>query len=307
MQSSPHLEAEKRRGVADGDAGVGARVAFLGNSILYYNDTPRFLVNLGQGAIEHQDSCLRGGTNLVQLWTLGNGMRKHGFATEAARIGNSLEGNDAYDVGAPNVKALLACGEGRERWDCVVFNDHTQGPARSSSRDATRSILLERYLPLILENEATPIIVETAAYRYPEINNSKDLGSTYEFQRRVKEGVESYVEALRSGLPSSLSPRMAPVGTAYLRVREENRPLWEELFDPHDHFHPSPIGTFLQGCVLHCIIFGTSPPLPGTEEEIRALWKNARMMHNVKTGNDRCLPTVHEAEYLWNVANDICA
>ncbi|KAL9182436.1 hypothetical protein ACHAXT_013088 [Thalassiosira profunda] len=124
----------------------GARVAFLGNSILYFNDTPRFLANLAKGVIVHQDSCFRGGTNLSQLWALGNGMRKHGFATEAARVVES-EGGCEYDVGAPNVKSLLSR---EEKWDFVVINDHTQGPARLSSREATQNILLEKYLPLIL-------------------------------------------------------------------------------------------------------------------------------------------------------------
>ncbi|KAL7549004.1 hypothetical protein ACHAWF_013757 [Thalassiosira exigua] len=255
---------------------------------------------MSQGAINYQDSCLRGETNLVQLWQLGNGMKKHGFATEAAKIGKT-SGNDEYDVGAPNVKALLT-RDGKEKWDFVVFNDHTQGPARLESRDAMHSILLERYLPLIAENGATPVIAETAVYRYTDINNSKDLGTAHEFQRRVREGVESYVEALREKLPPSLSPRMAPVGTAYLRVCEENRSLWEELFDPFDHFHPSPIGTFLQGCVLHSTMFGMPPPVPRTDEEINALWQDVRMMHNPQTGSDSPLPTVQEVQYLTNVA-----
>lgn len=285
----------------------GARVAFLGNSILYYNDCPRFLVNLGKGSssqhnrVEYQDSCLRGGANIPQLWDRGNGMMRHGFATEAAKIGTS----EVYDVGSPTVKDLLGCSV--EKWDFVVFNDHTQGPARLSSRKATQDSLLENYLPLILENEATPIIIETAAYRLPEINNSKDLGSTHEFQCLVREGVQSYIKALQTKLPQSLQPRVAPVGTAYLYVHDNNHALWEELFDPFDNFHPSPSGTFLQGCVLHCTLFGSPPPLPCTEEEIARLWRDARVMHSINTGENRRLPTVKEAEYLWNVATNICS
>ncbi|KAL7534657.1 hypothetical protein ACHAXR_006020 [Thalassiosira sp. AJA248-18] len=286
----------------------GARVAFIGNSILYYNDCPRFLVNLGQGSnqhVEYQDSCLRGGTNLLQLWNLGNGMMRHGFATEAAKI-KAYDGSDLYDVGSATVRDLFVCNEEPEMWDFVVFNDHTQGPARLASRKATQDTLLEHYLPLIIENEAVPIFIETAAYRLPEINNSKDLGSTHEFQGRVREGVQSYVQKMQSKLPQSLQPRMAPVGTAYLYVHDNNRELWEELFDPYDNFHPSPSGTFLQGCVLHCIMFGFPPPLPRTDDEIASLWRDARVMHNPKTGQNIRLPSVTEAEYLWDVANKIC-
>jgi len=284
-----------------------ARVAFVGNSIQYYNDCPRFLVNLGKGSVQHQDSCLRGGTNLSELWDLGNGMMRHGFATENAKTGQRSDdaGCDLYDVGAPTVEALLGCKDNEKRttrWDFVVFNDHTQGPARPASRKATRDTLLQRYLPLLLENRATPIIVETAAYRFPEINNSKDLGSTREFQQSVREGVQSYLHALRPKLPDSNRPRMAPVGTAYLFVHDDNRVLWRKLFDPYDHFHPSPSGTFLQGCVLHCTIFGVPPPLPGTDEEIAYLWNDARVMHGTKQGEKIPLPSVKDAEYLWNVA-----
>ena len=294
----------------------GARVAFLGNSILYYNDCPRMLINLGRGSGQHvayQNSCLRGGTNLSQLWDQGNGMLQHGFATEAARIDNGGGGSE-FDVGAETVKDLLEQHTGgssvegkKERWDFVVFNDHTQGPARPHSRDATRQTLIENYLPLILANGApTPIIVETAAYRLPDINNSKDLGDTHEFQRRVREGVELILESLQSNLPQTCKPRLAPVGTAFLHVHDNNHELWEDLFDQYDSFHPSPHGSFLQGCVLHCVMFESPPPLPRTDEDIAALWKDARVMHHPKTGPMRRLPSVEEAEYLLGVANTIC-
>lgn len=287
-------------------------MAFLGNSILYYNDCPRFLVNLGegssgagegQGRVAHQDSCLRGGTNLSQLWERGNGMARHGFATDAARIGGD-SGGASFDLGSPTVEDLL--GGCREKWDFVVVNDHTQGPARPGSRKATQEILLEKYLPLVLENRATLVVVETAAYRFPGIINSEDLGSTREFQGLVREGVQSYVRALEGKLPRSIRPRVAPVGSAYLNVRDRNEKLWEGLFDPHDHFHPSPSGTFLQGCVLHCTMFGTPPPLPRTEADIARLWRDARAMHHPKTGGNRPLPSVDDAEYLWDVARNIC-
>lgn len=267
-------------------------------------------MNLGKGSVKYQDSCLRGGTNLSELWELGNGMMSHGFATEAAKIGKSEEdGNDTYDVGSPTVGGLLGCtnekDEEREKWDFVIFNDHTQGPARLASREATQATLVDNYLPLILENQATPIVIETAAYRFPEINNSKDLGSTHEFQQCVREGIQSYLQTLQPQLPN-LKPRMAPVGTAYLYVHDANHVLWEKLFDPYDNFHPSPAGTFLMGCVLHCTLFGSLPPLPRTEEEIAGLWRDARVMHNAKRGENIPLPSVEEAEYLWNVAKKIC-
>ncbi len=198
----------------------------------------------------------------------------------------------------------------------MVLNDHTQGPARAESLAASLEVLMENYLPLIYENRATPIIIETAAYRYPGIHHSADLGRTpREFQERVRGGVLSYVEALRSGLlppggsPSPIVvPRMAPVGTAYLRVHDDDPVAWAALFDPHDHFHPSPSGTFLQGCVLHWTMFGRPPPLPRTGGDIRNLWRDARVMHDARDGRIvPPLPSPNMAEYLWKVAGEVCS
>lgn len=99
---------------------------------------------------------------------------------------------------------------------------------------------------------------------------------------------------------------MAPVGTAFLHVHDNDRALWEKLFDPFDNFHPSPSGTFLQVCVLHCTMFGRPPPLPGTEEDIASLWRDARAMHYVKHGEARPLPSVEDCECLWNAARTVC-
>ena len=293
---------------------IGAQVAFLGNSILYFNDCPRFFVNLGQGSVARQDSCLRGGTNLAELWDQGNGMRQHGFATAAAKTGaGGSDGGDAYDVGAPTVRALLGGADGggsaggRTTWDFAVLNDHTQGPARSASREAARTVLLERYLPLLLASGATPVFVETAAYLVPGIHGSADLGSADEFQRRVREGLRAYVDALRPRLPPAQAPRLAPVGAAFACVRDRDRALFERLFDPYDHFHPSATGTFLQGCVLHCTLFGRSPPLPRTEADTANLWRDSRIKHRSGREKRQRLPSVMDVEYLWGIANEVCA
>ena len=321
----------------DSEKQRGARVAFLGNSILYFNDTPRFLVQLGKcnretGAhnissdnnhpfdtyVEYQDSCLRGGASLKSLWEEGNGMLKHGFATNAAKIIASSDDDkkemDIYDIGSPTVQSLLEYSNADinnnqkgEKWDFVIMNDYTQGPARVASRKESEVILLAKYAPLFINNQAIPIIIETASYLLPGINDSEDLGSTHEFQQSVREGIDSYLNALQSKLPAHLCPRMAPVGTAFLYVHDHNRAQWKELFDPWDNFHPSPTGTFLQGCVLHCTMFGCPPPLPNSDEEIAALWKDARMMHpKKKEGYEVRLPKVDEVAYLWGVAKRIC-
>ena len=293
------------RGDDESSSEVGARVAFLGNSILYFNDCPRMFKNLAGPLVKHQDSCLRGGTNLTQLWEQGNGMRAHGFKTDAAKTGKNDDGFDHYDIGMPTVGQLLRPADRDETWDFVVINDHTQGPARNESRRMTQEILVEKYLPLIRQNNAVPIFIETAAYRYEKIVNSGDLGSTHEFQRRVTEGVNSYVEALEVAA-SACKPRVAPVGRAFLHLHDNHHSLWEDLFDSRDFFHPSPIGTFLQACVLHCTMFGCRPAIPRTDDEISSLWRDARVMHTYKSEDPRRLPTVEEVELLVSTAAQVC-
>ena len=297
--SSPPAQESQTEHANDQDNGIN--VAFLGNSILYFNDTPRFLVNLSKQKIAYQDSCLRGGTTLTELYTLGNGMKRHGFATN-----NALMANGDYDVGSPTVQHLLQ--EKQIQWDVIVMNEHTQGPARQATRNEFHSTLVQRYLPLITTNnpKATIIFIETAAYRLQGINNSEDLGTTHQFQQSVREGIQSYIQLVHEHEKNILA-RMAPVGTAFLRVHDDNHELWEKLFDPWDNFHPSPTGTFLQGCVLHCTIFGIPPKCPRTMEEIEVLWNDARMMHPKKKGSDAvALPSVSEVEYLWKIAWDVC-
>ena len=228
-------------------------------------------------------------------------MKRHGFATN-----NALMDNGEYDVGSPTVQYLLQ--EKQIQWDVIVMNEHTQGPARQSTRNEFHSTLMQQYLPLISTNnpKATIIFIETAAYRLQGINNSEDLGNTYQFQQTVREGIQSYIKLVHDHEDNILA-RMAPVGTAFLFVHDNNHELWEKLFDPWDNFHPSPTGTFLQGCVLHCTIFNVPPKCPRTKEEIATLWNDARMMHPKKKVNDAvALPSVNEVEYLWKIAWDVC-
>jgi len=61
-------------------------VAFLGNSITYANDLPRFMENLSRNRIQ-QNSCLHGGLSFSTLLTKGNGMYSK-WQTENALMDN---------------------------------------------------------------------------------------------------------------------------------------------------------------------------------------------------------------------------
>ena len=86
-----------------------ANIAFIGNSITFFNDLPRFMQALSNDRI-HQNSCLHGGLSFLSLLQKGNGMYEK-WDTENARIPDvdiSLYGDEEiYDFGICSVPMLL--------------------------------------------------------------------------------------------------------------------------------------------------------------------------------------------------------
>jgi len=291
------------------------RIAFIGNSILYFNDQPRFIEMLGNGTLQ-QDSCLRGGATLPSILKTGNGMSTK-FHTDNAKIIDEDTGEVlGYDIGAPTVYTLLRGFEDNSstaripELDYVVMNDYTQAPTRKNSRSETIASLVDDYAPILKSAKATPVFLMTWAYHVEGVNNSADLGNTSQFTQLLQEGYEYYAEALGASLPSHQKPRIAPVGLAFYRVYKENKRLWDKLFH-YDEFHPSPHGSFLAGCVLYSTIMGEAPKLelaiPSQKEGGPAvLWQRSRarlMQPPEEEPLER--PTVDEAIYLYEVALDV--
>ena len=78
-------------------------VAFVGNSMMYYNDLPRLMERLGDGHI-FQDSCLHGDATLSKILLWGNGMYPKW------KTGNARDreiDRTQYDFGACTVPQLL--------------------------------------------------------------------------------------------------------------------------------------------------------------------------------------------------------
>lgn len=112
------------------------RVAFIGNSMFYFNDFPRFFQVFASGRHNVvQNSCLQGGGSIPSLWMEGNAMYPQ-FATPQAILAGT--GGDAtsnstttavlYDFGACTVPQLLTGSDDR-------LDD--PGYARSSDSNAT--------------------------------------------------------------------------------------------------------------------------------------------------------------------------
>lgn len=205
----------------------------------------------------------------------------------------SQRDNGTFDIGASSVQALLL-NDDCASWNYCVLNDYTQGPAREESRQEAKVMLERCYAPLFDKCGATPVVLQTAAYRKP-IRNTRDLGTVEEWTQRLDQGCREYVHVLKEALPSSQAPRYAPVGNAFLQVHDTNHDMWEKLFYTDD-FHPSPHGTWLQACVLYCVMVGEAPPT-----FTPSFWDKARYMQRVKK-EALPLPTAKEAAILREYA-----
>ena len=79
-------------------------VAFLGNSMLYFNDLPRFIETIAGGRVV-QNSCLHGSASIATLLD-GSGMYPK-FKTHNAILGKDKYGQYIHDYGACTVSQLL--------------------------------------------------------------------------------------------------------------------------------------------------------------------------------------------------------
>jgi hypothetical protein len=319
---------------ANATTNTSVSVAFIGNGMQYVNDLPRFMGTLSEGNIA-QNSCYRNGTFLKNLTIHGNGMSEY-WNTPAALI----EGTNVYDFGACTVKQLLfgkdehlerlarkghfkhdplignPCLEfpeylgylnkyyakNKPRWDFVVLNDNSRSPSRRIERQKSLKALRNVYVPWFQETGAIPVILDTHAYSDPtgrtiSINVPTFTSITYE-------GCVEYAALVESFLPPSQKPRIAPVGIVFLTVWEEDHALWERLFRS-DRIHNSPLGTFLQGCVLHYTLMGRMPSKDDVlRDDMSELWQNARMMQ--PSGQPTSpFPSKVDAEHVYNIAERV--
>jgi hypothetical protein len=279
-------ESNVKRGVATGvsDSARTLRIAFLGNSMLYFNDCPRLLAQMiSVNQRVEQDSCLRPNASLSSLWDDGNGMHDK-FRSPAAMLPDGR----SFDIGSPSVSTLLSS----RSWDFVVLNDHSQAPLRRESNENTMRALRSCYATLVGSSHV--VFLQTAAYREPVINNSGDLGDFEEFEAGLFSGYMEYKHCLETLGISNV--KVAPFGRAVRCVKHQNLLLWKTLYG-QDGYHPSPHGTWLMACVLHCTILGV--PAPSYHPD---WWNTCRYLEEPRLS----LPTVEEAQYLSSIACLVC-
>ena len=331
-------------------------VAFIGNSMMYYNDFPRFMQTVSGNDRMNQDCCLHGdaafttilnwGSGTYQIWHTGVARVKNDkgailydmgactveqllFGYDEAleyKVQNYEGGYNSYDDDATNNDQFASYYDGKNpclqnpsyyyykqslyetngdspQWDFVVMNDRTRSPARSVSRNASLQVLEDVYLPWFQETGATPVFLVTYGYDTP-YRDMGGLDDVATFTSLTYEGYKQYAALLQANLPERQKPRLAPVGLAFLMVYEENYGLWQKLFHI-DRIHPSPHGTFLQGCVVHHTIYGKLPDKRiALVDNMSSLWNTARRMQPRKHRR-MSMPTREEAEYLYHIAERI--
>ena len=186
------------------------------------------------------------------------------------------------------------------------MNDNTRNPARAKSRAHSLQFLEQFYVPWLLETKATPVFLWPHAYSVASTptRSMTGLEDVANFTSLTGVGYNEYAKLLQSYLPEEQTPRIAPVGLAFLLVHEEDPAIWATLFHS-DHIHASPSGTWLQGCIVYATLFGELPPRDGVvRPNMTYLWKTARMMqHAWEPANP--FPDAATASYLYRVAERI--
>jgi hypothetical protein len=306
-------------------------VAFIGNGMQYVNDLPRLMETLSVGNIT-QNSCLRRASSLKSITIHGNGMSPY-WNTSAAHI----NGTDVYDFGACTVKQLLfgrddhlqylisrgyythnplignPCLEYPEyfdylnsyyahykpKWDFVVLNDYSSNPERSVHRAKGLEAIRGIYVPWFQKTGAVPVFLDTHAYHLRDKTNTIPTMTSITY-----EGYEQYAAVFEASLPSAQKPRIAPVGIVFLTVWEEDQALWQTLFES-DGIHLTPLGTFLQGCVIHYTVLGRMPAKKDVlRDDMSELWWNARAMEHSGNTPD-AFPSKQDAEYVYNIVERV--
>jgi uncharacterized protein YcfL len=315
-------------------------VAFVGSSLLFVNDIPR-LVEAISGQHVVQNSCLHARGSLSSILLTGNGLY-YRWRTDNAILEQSLMSNGRwstiYDLGACTVPQLLFghdndisyanqnglyYNDGNNPcikdymyyrytkslnatdWNFVVLNEQTKRMAVSNARSASVTTLENYYAPMLKNISAIPIIVQPHAY-WSDSSNMTGLSDVATFTSLIYQGTEEYAVALKDQLPSSQTPRVAPVGLAFLVIYEENHDLWEQLFGS-DGIHASLFGSYVIGLCLYATMYGKMPPKTyALPENIETLWSKARKLQEgggYPSSSD--YPTADEAAYLYDVVDRV--
>lgn len=178
-------------------------VAFVGNSMQYYNDQPRFLEALSQGHI-FQDSCLHGDATIRTLLKTGNGMYSK-FRTANAVVEDASEyvynqmDDDVtvviHDYGACTVRQLLLGQDSRlpdqeqiENYDDYFNPEDDDGDNENYIDDGTNPCFEDAYYMDYLDARYAE---NPRQWDYLVLNDNTRSPARYDSRQRALEELES--------------------------------------------------------------------------------------------------------------------
>lgn len=132
------------------------------------------------------------------------------------------------------------------KWNFVVLQDHSQIPASEPARTEQMFPAARALAAKVKEFGAIPMLFVTWAHR--DGWQKKGLLTYESMQLQIDSGYMAIGQELKA--------RIAPVGYAWLTMRQENPQmvLWQA-----DGLHPNEQGTYLAACVFYAAIFHQSP------------------------------------------------
>lgn len=247
------------------------RIAYIGNSILYYNDSPGLIAAMisASGRSIEYDACMTGGASFSSMATGRSG------CTRSLQISKGLL----------TIQKLMG-----QPWDYIILQDQTKAPSILETRKYHLQMLNQTYAGPIAQSGATPIFMQTAGYKNPREN--------YEpMTQQLHDGYHAYADLLtqelqKRSVSAAKQAQVAPVGEAYRELRKTNNLLWRRLY-MDDGVHPTAKATWFQACVLYCSILKTDPPPYDP-----AFWKKP----SGEMRTSQALPTEEEAQELRQMA-----
>lgn len=276
------------------DGRIPLKIAFVGNSILFVHDCPGLLAAMLEASGEYRvtyDACMTGGATLVTLWQ--------------DLVGCTPQFSTTRRDGSMTMDLLLS----EPSWDFVILNDQTRAPAFSYQYRATLRALNRTYAPRFYEAGATPIFLQTAAYRNTE-SIVPQLVSFEAFTDKLAQGYQGYASSMtdyftaqqQQEISTAVTSKkhrpteglVAPVGQAYADLKAQNSRLYDKLYI-EDDVHPSTFGTWLQACVLYVSLIDKEPPVYNPQ-----FWNLAGSTRRRRTSYP--IPTMEEGTALREAA-----
>jgi len=212
------------------------RVAWVGNSYIYFNDLPAIVAAMLAAA---------GSTNTV-----------HGQVTPG---GQKFTGHAAD----PKVAALLS----QAPWDVVVLQDNSGVPGGwdASILEQSQTALIGTLAPLVPPSARLLLYGTWGHLRGSVYQKQREAYTDYPtMQRRTTAGYEAYAALLER----QRAIELVPVGDAFQIIYEEEvaagcdptaePSLFARLFVP-DAFHPSRLGSYLAACTFALVLLEGQP------------------------------------------------